>query len=907
MTSPAVVRAVVLVVRGVLLLYPPRFRTAFGPEILSDIRHAVADACRLGPWAGVRAALAALGHTAAGVLPEWVRTRRRRERSTDSSNGDAVMTQLWADLRLGGRRLVLAPTFTVAVVLTLAIGIGLNTAMFTLVKGVILDPLPYPQPDALVSVYTRYLPSTGHDFPYFALSGPELLDVRKEIRSLSVSAYIGNSWNAAPDGSDAERVQGIAATAELFEVLGVQAVRGRTFTASDGEPGAPCVTVLSDGFWRERLGAVKDAVGHNIRLDGRPCTIVGVMPVGFMFPNGQVRLWTPLALDPSDSRWGRESHPFLAIGRLTGGRTLDQAEAELDVLRAAWSERYPDHYAKGHFVVLRSLKDDLLGDLRFALLALLGAVGFVLLIVCANLAGLLLSRAEARRREVAIRTALGAARTRVVRQLLTEYLLLALVGGVLGLALARWMLPVLLAAYGGELPRGGTFTLDATVLVFTALSAMLSGVAFGLAPAVQLSRAGVQDALGADGRTATARRSSVRLQSVLVVSEVALSVVLITGAILLLRGYLGLRQLNPGFEPNGVQTFRLFTPAATYPTNGHVQRFYAALRERLAGLPGATSVGAISNLPLQSAGAPDDFIIENAQPPAPGEPARNARYLMVTPGALETLRVPLRRGRLLADRDVPGQPLVAVINETAARMYWRSEDPVGRRIRYYGDNQPWITIVGIVGDIRSSGLDRQAPPAIYVPHAQSPRPQYEGLAMTVVIRGTTNRTAPALMPSLRSTVTNLDPALPLANVLPMTTVVDRAADEPRFAAFLMAFFAASALALGAVGIYGVLAYAVERRRMEIGVRLALGADRGSIYRLVFARGLTLAVLGVIVGLFLAEAVTRMLSGLVYGLRPTPALTLTVVPLILLAAALAACAIPAWRATRVDPVLALRGE
>jgi putative ABC transport system permease protein len=907
MTSHLVVRAAVVVVRAVLLLYPARFRTAFGPELLSDVHHLVAEGCCRSVWAGARAGLAAVGHATAGILPEWIRTRRRRERSHEYANGDAAMTQLWADLRLGVRRLVLAPTFTLAVVLTIATGIGLNTAMFTLVKGVILDPLPYPQPDALVAVYTRYLPSTGYDFPYFSLSGPELLDVRRDVRSLTVSAYTGASWNAAPDGSEAERVQGVAATAELFNVLGVQAVRGRTFTASDGEPGAPCVTVVSDGFWRDRLGAAVDVVGRNIRLDGRPCTIVGVMPAGFMFPTDQIRLWTPLVLDPTDIRWDRQSHPYLAIGRLAAGSTRDQAEAELELLRAAWSDRFPDHYAKGHFVVLRSLKEDLVDDLRFALLALLGAVGFVLLIVCANLAGLLLSRAEARRREVAIRTALGAARTRLVRQLLTEYLLLACVGGVLGLTLAQWMLPVLLAAHGGELPRGGAFTLDGTVLIFTALSAVLAGVIFGLAPALQLSRARVQDALAADGRTATARRSSVRLQSSLVVSEVALSVVLITGAILLLRGYVGLLRVNPGFDANGVQTFRLFTPSATYPTGGHVQRFYSELQARLAGLPGVASVGAITNLPLQSAGAPDDFQIENAPPPAAGEPARNARFLMVTPGALESLRVPLRRGRLLSDRDVRGQPLVAVINETAARMYWQSDDPIGRRIRYYGDNQPWIAVVGIVGDIRSMGLERDAPPAIYVPHAQSPRPQYEGRAMTMVIRGMTNRTASTLVPALRSTVASLDPALPLSNVLPMTTVVDRSADEPRFAALLMAFFAASALALGAVGIYGVLAYAVERRRMEIGVRLALGADRSSIYWLVLGRGLTLAVLGVVIGLGLAESVTRLLSGLLYGLRPAPVLTMTVVPLILLAAALAACAIPAWRATRVDPVLALRGE
>jgi predicted permease len=899
----AIVWAAGAAIRALLWLYPWRFRAAFGTELVSDVQHTVHEGWQRGCWTSVWIALVAIGETAGGAVPEWFARRHRRQRDP-SPKGDAAVIQMWADIRIGFRRLALTPTFTAAVVLTIALGIGLNTAMFAIVKGVILEPLPYRHPDALLSVYTRYLPSTGYDFPFFALSGPELVDVRNEVHSLLVSAYMWNNWNVAPDGSDAERVQGLSATAELFDVLGVQAVRGRTFVASDGVPGAPCVSVLSDGFWRERFGAVEDIVGRNLRLDGRPCTVVGVMPPGFMFPVQQVRLWTPLALDSSDSRWDRQNHYFLAVARLASGRTLDQAEAELRLLRATWSERYPDHYAKGHFAVLRSLKDDLVGDLRRALLVLLGAVGFVLLIVCANLAGLLLSRAEGRRREVAIRAALGAVRTRLLRQLLTEYLLLALLGGALGLLVARWSLPMLLAVYGGELPRGDRFALDGTVLIFTVLTAIVAGTAFGLVPAIQTARAD-HDALRADGRTATARRSSVRLQSVLVVSEVALSVILVTGAILLLRSYIGLRQVDPGFDSNGVQTFRLFTPSATYPTRGHVQRFYATLRERLAGLPGVVSVGAISNLPLQSAGPPDDFLIEGAPAPSSGEPARNARYLMVTPGALETLRVPLRRGRLISEQDALGQPLVAVINEAAARTYWPSDDPIGRRIRYHGDNQPWITVVGIVGDVRSMGLDRPAPPAIYVPLAQSPRPHYEGRAMTVCVRS--HITAAALVPSLRDTVRNLDSALPLANVLSMTAVIERAADQPRFAAFLMAFFACSALALGAIGIYGVLAYAVERRRMEIGVRIALGADRGRIYRLVIARGLRLAALGVFCGLVMAQGVTRTLSGLLYGVSPTHALTFTAVPLILVTVALIACAIPAWRATRVDPVLALRGE
>lgn len=816
------------------------------------------------------------------------------------------MTRLWSDTRIGFRRLRQTPVFTAAVVLTIALGIGLNTAMFSIVKGVILDPLPYREPDDLVSVYTRYPPSIGQDFSYFELSGPELLDLREHVRSLSVSAYQWSEWNTTLDGSDAERVQGASATANLFTVLGVPAALGRTFATGDDAPGAPCVTVLSDGFWRDRFGGATDIVGRDLRLDGRPCTIVGVMPPGFVFPIQQVRLWTSLALHPTHPNWGRNNHDFLAVARLAQGRTIAQAEAELRLLWRRWSSEYPDDYAKGHFVILRDLKEDLVGDLQTALLVLLGAVAFVLLIVCANLAGLVLSRAEGRRREGAIRSALGAGRARLLQQLLTEHLLLAVTGGALGLLVARWLLPLLLALYADDLPRGGRFVLDGGVLAFTSLAVVLAGVTFAFVPALRATRVDIQDALRADGRSTTTRRSSVRAQSVLVVVEVALSVVLVTGAILLLRSYAGLRQLDAGFDPQDVLTFQIFTPSTAYASREHVQQFHATLRERLAALPGVATAGAMSDLPLQSAGGSDNFVIEGAPPTGPGEPGRNARFSMVTPGAFEALRIPLRRGRLITERDGTGQPLVAVINDIAARTYWPSGDPIGRRIGYGGpDGQTWITVVGIVGDVRSMGLDRPAPPAIYVPLAQSPRPDYEGRAMTFVVRSQTNATA--LAASVRSTVMSLDASLPVDQLLPMMAVVDRAASQPRFAAYLMGFFALSALLLGAIGIYGVLAYAVERRRTEIGVRIALGADRGRVFRLVVSRGLMLAAVGGVCGLAMALAVARMLSTLLYGVSATDPSTLAAVPLLLVAVAFVAGAIPALRAARVDPVRALRGE
>ena len=521
-----------------------------------------------------------------------------------------------------------------------------------------------------------------------------------------------------------------------------------------------------------------------------------------------------------------------------------------------------------------------------------------------NLVGLLTARAEGRRREVAIRSALGGGRGRLVRQLLTEHLLLVAAGGALGLLVAWWISPVLLALYSGDLPRGGRFEIDGMLLLFTGLTSGIAGLAVGLTPAIHSTRAGVQDALR-DGRAATVRPSSVRMQGALVVAQIALSVVVIIGATLLVRSYAGLRQIDAGFDPHGVLSFRLFTPIAGYPSAGHVQSFYASLRERLAALPGVESVGAISNLPLQSGGPPDDFLIEGAPPVAPGEPSRNARYLMVTPGTIEALRIPLRRGRLLTEQDGAGQPPVVLINESAARTYWPAVDPVGRRIRYGGEDRPWITIVGVVADIRSLGLDRPAPPAIYAPLAQSPRPQYQGRGMTVILRNDTDLAG--LVQPARHAVAALDPTLPLADVLPMTTVVERSAGRSRFAALLMSLFGLSALMLGALGIYGLLGYVVERRRAEIGVRFALGATRAGVYRLVLMRGLVLAAGGVVSGLAMAVALRRMMTGLLYGVSATDPLTFAGVALALLAVAIAACAIPARRAARVDALAALRGE
>ena len=798
-----------------------------------------------------------------------------------------------------------SPGFTLVVVLTLALGIGANTAIFSVVNGVLLRPLPYEESGDLVSLYTRYLPATGYDFPYFPLSGPEYLDVREGVAAFDdAAAYTYETSNLASGSGEPQRVLGVQASGHVFDLLGSRPAFGRTFAPGEDALGGPCVTVLSYGLWRELWGGDPAAVGRDLRLDGAPCRVIGVMPKGFVFPLSDVRLWTPLRLDPTSPTWGRASHPYSAVARLRRGGSLAEAEAELEGLYARWSADFPEHYAGGHYVVLRSLHDDIVGDVRPALLVLLAAVGFVLLMMCVNLATLLLSRAESRRREVAVRAALGAGRGRIVRQLLTESLVLALAGGALGVLLTVWLLHALIGLYPDGLPRADEIAVDGVVLLFTCGVSVLTGVAFGLLPAFQGSGLRLQEALKAEGRSSMGHRTSTRIRRALVVAEVALSLMLVVGAMLLVRSYVELRRLNLGFEPAGVLTFGVEPTQAGYPDPGQVRQFFAELHARLAALRGVESVGEISNLPLVSAGPADNFIIEGRPLPEGDQPGWNARYLIVGPGAFETLRMRLRRGRLLEEGDVAGRQLVAVINETAARSYWPNEDAVGRRIRY-GEDGPWITIVGVVADVRSLSLAEAAPPAIYVAHAQAARPTYPGRFMTVVLRA---RGDPqVLVPAARAAVAELDPTLPLADVRSMQQIVDLAAGGPRFTMTLMMAFAALGLLLGALGIYGVLAYAVQRRLQEIGVRVALGASSRDVLRLVVGQGMALAACGVVVGSVAAFGLTRFLSSLLFGVGATDPLSFATVALVLLTVSFAASWLPARRAVAVDPMTALRAQ
>ena len=794
--------------------------------------------------------------------------------------------------------------FTLVAVATLAIGIGSNAAIFSVVNAVLLRPLPFPSSDRLVAVYTRYLPSSGYDFPYFALSGPELSDLRTRADAFSaIAAYEFAFRNLSSPAGDAERVLTMPVTAEFFEVLGVPPRQGRVFTAAEAQRRNGCVAVLSHEAARSFPGS---PVGASIRLDDTPCEVLGVMPEGFGFRDERVRMWTGLAIDAGETPANRASHGLLAVARLRDGVSALPAEAQLQALRAHWSAQHPDHYAKGHFAVFRALQDDLVGDQRQALLLLAGAVICVMLIVCVNLAALLVSRGEARRREFAVRHALGANRRRLVRQWLAEAMLLAGAGGVLGLLTANWLLAGLLALYPQSLPVWRTIAIDYRATGFSFVLVVVAGLIVGIVPALSATGWRLQDALKADPRATTATRRGVAARSALVVAQLALSVVLLVCATLLMRSYRHLQEVELGFNPAGLLTFTVSVPAGRQPDPAAARRVIGAMEERLAQMAEANGAAAISNLPLASAGPPDDFVIEGRATPPAGTAAWNARYLMVTPRLFGVLGVPLKSGRLLTDGDVPGQPLVAVINEAAARMYWPGDDPVGRTIRYFPqETSPSIRIVGVVGDIRSMGPDSVPPPAVYVPYAQAPRAGYAGRSMTFVVRGRGNPSD--LAPAARRAVSGVDDTLPLANVRPMSAVVALSTGQPRFTSIVMTFFAAVAFFLAALGLYGILAYTVEQRVREIGVRIALGADSARIVRLIVGGGMALAATGTIIGVAAAMLLTRLLGGLLSGVTRTDPLTYMVVVALLMGCALFASYLPARRAMRINPLAALRAE
>ena len=814
-----------------------------------------------------------------------------------------LIEEFTQDLRFGARTLRRNPGFAAIAILTLALGIGANAAIFSVVNAVLLRPLPWSDPDRAVMIWSKW---TAFDKTWVA-SG-EVVDYKKRSRALSdVAAWSDGQVNLTGDG-EPERVAAASVSANLFPVLGAQPMIGRVFTGPEDVPNGPNVVVLGFGLWKRRYASDGSIVNRTILINGQSVQVLGIMPPDFVLPTDfqnpePTQLWTPLQMDPASTDHG--NHGLYAAGRLQPGATVRQAADELSgIARAMTSEGLYPVQMQFDTVVL-SLTDEVVGNVRRAVWLLFGAVGFLLLIACANVANLLLARAEARQREIAVRSALGAGGWRVVRQLLTESLVLSSASAIVGLGLAYAGVRFLAWWNPANIPRVAGVTLDARVLLFTAVVAILTSVLFSLVPAVRAMKTDLTDSLKDGGQSASTGGGRQRFRNALVVVEMALAVVLLVGAGLMLRSLWALQRVPLGFDPTSVLTMRIALPAASYESPEQVEVFFQQLLERVRQLPGVRTAGAARSLPLGSPIGDFGLMVEGYQPP----PGTNAKgdWQIVTDGYLAAMGERVIRGRGIEPTDTGGSMLVALVNEEMARLYWNGRDPIGGRLKIGGDpKRPFVTVVGVVADVRHNGITDVVKEKFYVPHTQwNKAVGFPIRGMTLVIRAGGDPWA--LVGPTRQAVRSLDPSLPVANVRLMDDVVGAALSTPRFTGILLGSFAVLALLLSAIGIYGVLSYLVSRRTREIGIRVAIGAGRAEVLRLILRNGISLALTGVAIGIGIALWASRLMSGLLHDVRPGDPVTFTAVGLLLTAVALIASLVPAWRATRVDPVVALKTE
>ena len=815
------------------------------------------------------------------------------------------MESLIKDIRYGIRGLAKRPSFTAIAVITLALGIGANTAIFSVVNATLLRPLPFQDPNRIVMVW-GYLPQLAHTADKFPSSAGNYLGLVKETKSFQeLAAFRQWSWQLTHAG-EPEQLQGVRVSANFFEALGARPVLGQTFMPEQDQEGAAPVAIISYRLWQREFAADRNVLGKSLTLNGHTVSVVGVMPRDFEFPGGanmipglqfatKNDIWMPLAMT-ADERKNQGSLNLAMLGRLKPGVAINQAENETRAIEASLPLG-----TIGYTVNLIPLQKQMVGNIQRLLLVLLATVAFVLLIACANVANLLLARASSRQKEMAIRGALGAGRRRIVRQLLTESLLLSFIGGLLGFLVAIWGTPLLVSFIPEKVPRIHEINVDLRVLGFALLISLITGVLFGLAPALQASRVDLNESLKESARGTTAGLRQNRLRAFLIVSEVSLAVVLMIGAALLTKSFVRLLDVKPGFDPSHTLTMEVALPTlppSKYANEQEQTAFFQQLLERLNNSPGVIAAGAVLSLPLTGAEESTNLFIEG-RPKLPAEQRAEADYTVVTPAYFRALAIPLLKGRPFTDHDSKDAPGVIIINEALARRYWPNEEPLGKRLTVGFEKSP-REIVAVVGSVKQSTLSADARPAMYLPQLQLPTG-----GMSIVIRTAGDPLSVAAL--ARSQVHSLDQAIPVTNIRTMDEIFSASVAQQRFSMLLVGLFGALAVVLAAIGIYGVMGYTVTQRKHEIAVRMALGAKTGQVLKLILKDGLVLASLGVVIGLVGAFAMTRLLSSLLFEVKPNDAQTFAMVSVLLIFVALLACFIPARRATKVDPLVALRYE
>jgi putative ABC transport system permease protein len=818
---------------------------------------------------------------------------------------------LWQDLRYGARMLLKQPLFTMVAVIALALGIGANSAIFSVVNGILLRPLPYDESERLVALSER-----GKQMDGMSISYPNFTDWKAQNQTFDqIAVYNRASYNLTGIG-EPERLLAAQASAELFSVLRVSPAKGRVFTSDEDKPGGEPVVVLSYGLWQRRFGGDEKILDQTISLNDRNYTVIGVMPQKFLFPS-RIEMWVPVGpLSDQESWKERGNHPGLyGVARLKPGVTVEQARADMDTVAEGLEQRYPDSNT-GNRVTITPLLENYVRDIRPALWILLGAVGLVLLIACANVANLLLARATSRQKEIAVRLALGASRWRIIRQLLTESVLLSFIGGGIGLLLAQWGIDLILAISPNDIPRAREINLDMGVLAFTFGISFLTGLIFGIVPAFQATRFDVHETLKETGRGNSGRHQWVR--SSLVVVEIATTLVLLVGAGLLIRSFYQLQQVNPGFSYDSLLSFSVSLPQKKYETDEQQINFFRQALQNIQALPGVKDVGMASGLPLGNNGWQTSFRVEGQPPPEPGKsPLMEAS--LASPDYFKAMGIRLLKGRYFTEQDnrahlteekTRGKTAdeismmgvnAMIIDEEFARRYWPDEEAVGKYIRRGGDQGTLIEVVGIVDRVKMDGLNTDSNRVQgYFPFFQIPQ-----RGMTIVVKSSIEPTQ--MVAAARQQILAVDPHQPVYEIRTMDEIKSQSIASERLNLTLLSIFAGVALILALVGVYGVMSYAVTQRTHEIGIRMALGAQTGNVMKMVIANGMKMAMIGIVIGLGGAFAVTRVMQNLLFGVSATDLLTFVSVPVILVGVALVACFVPALRATKVDPMIALRYE